>query len=229
MDIERINDHTIKFFVPFQDVEIRGFSKEEVLFQPERGEELFWDIMDELNRMKEVKLESPLWIQVHVTDLGLEVMAIGIRDLNEEEFEGLTAGYLDGALFEQFEKMLGNMRIDGKISMDTFHKMSDWQENSELSRVEEIEVFSCATFEDIIQLSAYEQHLPAIEGIYELESRYYLGINLHAVEKEAYKNMSSLLLEFTEISQMGWMRIQTYGKCMGQSDGLIKIRQAFFG
>ena len=47
MDIERINDHTMKFFITYIDIEDRGFNREEIWYDRERSEELFWEMMDE--------------------------------------------------------------------------------------------------------------------------------------------------------------------------------------
>lgn len=231
MEIERINDHTIKFFVPFQDVETRGFSKEEVLFQPERGEELFWEIMEEINQGEEYELESPLWIQVHVTDLGLEVIAVGIRALNGEAFESLSSGPFEGTILEQLEKILEQLQIDEKGALKALVNRREESNinGAEADKTDEIRVFSFAAFEDIIQLSAYEQQMPEIDGIYVLEGKYYIGVCLDALEGDELKNVRGLLMEFGDVSPIGWVRIQTYGKCLGKSDGLTKIRQAFWG
>ena len=40
-DIERINDHTMKFFITYIDIEDRGFNREEIWYDRERSEELF--------------------------------------------------------------------------------------------------------------------------------------------------------------------------------------------
>ena len=49
MEIERINENTVKFYVSYQDVEQRGFDREEIWYNRERSEQLFWEMMDEVN------------------------------------------------------------------------------------------------------------------------------------------------------------------------------------
>lgn len=41
MEIERVNDSTIRFFITYKDIEARGFEREEIWYNRERGEELF--------------------------------------------------------------------------------------------------------------------------------------------------------------------------------------------
>ncbi|PAE14386.1 adaptor protein MecA, partial [Virgibacillus sp. 7505] len=65
MEIERVNDSTIRFFITYKDIEARGFEREEIWYNRERGEELFYDMMHEASDRDEFELDGPLWIQVH--------------------------------------------------------------------------------------------------------------------------------------------------------------------
>ena len=73
MEIERINENTVKFFLSYLDIEERGFTREEVWYNREKSEELFWEMMDEINEEAEFEVEGPLWIQVHAKKQGIEV------------------------------------------------------------------------------------------------------------------------------------------------------------
>lgn len=53
MEIERINEDTIKFYISYLDLEERGFNQEDVWYDREKSEELFWDMMDELKYEEE--------------------------------------------------------------------------------------------------------------------------------------------------------------------------------
>lgn len=65
MDIERINENTVKFYISYIDIEKRGFSRDEIWFNRDKSEELFWEMMDEINDESDFEVEGPLWIQVH--------------------------------------------------------------------------------------------------------------------------------------------------------------------
>ena len=73
MEIERINENTVKFFLSYMDIEERGFTREEVWYNRDKSEELFWEMMDEINDEAEFEVEGPLWIQVHAMNNGIEV------------------------------------------------------------------------------------------------------------------------------------------------------------
>src|SRR5699024_3766451 len=74
MEIERVNDYTIKLYIYYRDIEERGFNREEIWYNRERGEELFWEMMDEANEHDDFEMDGPLWIQVQAFDKGLEVV-----------------------------------------------------------------------------------------------------------------------------------------------------------
>ncbi len=56
MEIERINEHTVKFYMSYGDIEDRGFDREEIWYNRERSEELFWK-----SWMKFMKKRNSLW------------------------------------------------------------------------------------------------------------------------------------------------------------------------
>src|SRR5699024_9121456 len=74
MEIERINENTIKFYISYIDIEDRGFEREEIWYNRERSEQLFWQMMEEVNHKEEFVVEGPLWIQVQALEKGLEVI-----------------------------------------------------------------------------------------------------------------------------------------------------------
>src|SRR5699024_9952264 len=73
MEIERINENTIKFYISYLDIEDRGFNREEIWYNRERSEQLFWQVMDEAGDQESFDIEGPLWIQVQAMEKGLEI------------------------------------------------------------------------------------------------------------------------------------------------------------
>ena len=75
MEIERINENTIKFYISYMDIEDRGFDREEIWYNREKSEQLFWQVMDEVNYNEEdFHMDGPLWIQVQALEKGLEIV-----------------------------------------------------------------------------------------------------------------------------------------------------------
>src|SRR5574342_130110 len=84
MEIERINENTVKFYISYGDIEERGFDREEIWYNRERSEELFWEMMDEVHGEEEFVVEGPLWIQVQALEKGLD-QHFNPTHLEEEE------------------------------------------------------------------------------------------------------------------------------------------------
>ena len=85
MEIERINDYTVKFYLTYKDIERRGFSRDEVWYDRDRSEELFWGMMDELDDDAKFEIDGPLWIQVHALKEGIEVIVTRAQITAEED------------------------------------------------------------------------------------------------------------------------------------------------
>src|SRR5699024_3500247 len=68
------NENTVKFYISYVDIEDRGFEREEIWYNRERSEQLFWQMMDEVNYKEDFSVEGPLWIQVQALEKGLEII-----------------------------------------------------------------------------------------------------------------------------------------------------------
>src|SRR5690625_1447881 len=89
MEIERINENTVKFYISYVDIESRGFEREEIWYNRERSEQLFWQMMDEVNYKEDFPVEGPLWIQVQALEKGLEIIVTKAQISNEHALESL--------------------------------------------------------------------------------------------------------------------------------------------
>src|SRR5699024_12540870 len=85
MEIERINENTVKFYISYLDIENHGFEKEEIWYNRERSEQLFWHMMDEVNFKEDFSVEAPLWIQVQAMDKGLVIVVKKAKVSKDDE------------------------------------------------------------------------------------------------------------------------------------------------
>lgn len=124
MEIERINENTVKLYISYVDIEERGFDREEIWYNRERSEELFWEMMDEIHYEEEFVPEGPLWIQVQALDTGLEVLVTKAQISK------------DGQRFELPvpEEKLKGLPVDEKIEelLDEHFQINHDQSNNEM-------------------------------------------------------------------------------------------------
>lgn len=221
MDIERINDHTVKFYVSYIDIEDRGFDRNEIWFNRERSEELFWEMMDEIHQEEEFAVEGPLWIQVQALEKGIEVI--------------VTKAQLskDG---QKFEVPIGEDRkidipVDERIESMLDQQFNQGKEEEELESDDDSLQFVIRfrDFEDVISLSHRLELDDVMNQLYSFEGRYYLYVEFLEEHEMAHDldNILSVLLEYGHESPVTIHRLQEYGNQIMEQQALKQVKQYF--
>ncbi|WP_445613744.1 adaptor protein MecA [Geobacillus sp. YF-1] len=223
MEMERINEHTVKFYISYVDIEERGFDREEIWYNRERSEELFWEMMDEVHGESDFSLEGPLWIQVQALEKGLEVVVTKAQlskdgsklelPLPEEKWREFTL-----SADEKMESLFGH-----HFHFGTKAALEDGGEQDVLQFI-----LSFNDFEDILSL-AYRADFSGLSNrLFQFEGRYYLFVEFgdHYSEHEV-DNVLSLLLEYGSDSQLTIYRLEEYGtEIMG--DNALETLKTYF-
>lgn len=212
MDIERVNETTLKFFITYNDIEDRGFDRDEIWYNRERGEELFFEMMNEANDNDDFEMDGPLWIQVHALDKGLEIV--------------VTRGKVSD----------GHVKLEIPVSQD---KDSDEQtvldliaEEEESLSIEDEQleiVIGFRDFEDVISLSHNVYVDDIYNELYHFEGTYYLHVlfNDEGYNEDEQDDILSQMLEYGFESDISIYRMKEYGKEIAKENALTVIRSAF--
>ncbi len=222
MEIERINENTVKFYISYVDIEERGFDREEIWYNRERSEELFWEMMDEVHQEEEFSVEGPLWIQVQALDKGLEVLVTRAqlsKDGQKLELPVSGEKLKDIPVDERIEELLDqhfNPKGDVDVEDDTYEGNLEF-------------LLTFADFEDVISLSKS----PGIDDLptklYSFEDKYYLFVEFpeDQFEEEDIDDKLSILLEFAYESALTIHRVQEYGRLIIDENVFQKLREHF--
>jgi adapter protein MecA 1/2 len=221
MEIERVNEFTIKFFITYRDIEDRGFDREEIWADRERGEELFWEMMDEAHQQEQFPLEGPLWIQVQALDKGLEIIVTRAQMSK------------DG---KKIELPIGDDKLDLPVDQN-IEKLLDQQFQSEEEEFDELEeaeddylsfLISFGDFEDVILLSHTIDSSSFENSLYHFGGKYYLYVtfNPDAPDREQ-DDLLAQLLEYGNDSDLSVYRIQEYGKTIVAEAALEHVQKYF--
>lgn len=211
MEIERVNDTTIKFFVTYKDIEDRGFDRDEIWYNRERGEELFFEMMNEASDRNDFELDGPLWIQVHALEKGLEIV--------------VTRGQVSG----------GNVKLEIPVIQDDDEEIRNHldmlahQETID-SLHEQLEiVIGFNDFEDVIALSESFVIDDVFNELYHFEGKYYLHVvfNDDRYDEDEQDDMLSQMLEYGFESDISIYLIKEYGKEIVANNALPFIRSSF--
>lgn len=222
MEIERINEHTVKFYISYGDIEERGFDREEIWYNRERSEELFWEMMDEVHQEEEFVIEGPLWIQVQALDKGLEVL--------------VTRAQLskDG---QKFELPVPNDKLKDLPVDDKIEELLDQHFNPRHSDIDEdmledepLEfMITFHDFEDVIMLANRTGLDDLITVLYFFEGKYYLYTEFpeDLYDEDTIDNIVSILLEYGYETQLTIYRVREYGKEIIEGNVFTEIRKHF--
>ncbi|MGA9226059.1 MAG: adaptor protein MecA [Mesobacillus sp.] len=222
MEIERINENTVKFYISYMDIEERGFDREEIWYNRDRSEELFWEMMDEVHAEEEFAVEGPLWIQVQALEKGLEVLVTKAQ-LSKEG--------------HKFELPLPNDKLKDLPVDERIEELLDHQFNSKDIDDDEPEfeddlefMLHFKDFEDVITLSKRPGIDKIKTSLYSLSDKYYLYIEFPEQDfsdEEEIDNMLSVLLEYGLESNVTIHRLEEYGNKIIGEDVFSVIRKHF--
>ncbi len=219
MEIERLNESTIKFYITYKDIENRGFDREEIWYNRERGEELFFEMINEANDKENFELEGPLWIQVQALDKGLEIIVTRgqITDGNVRLEIPVSNEHANMPVDENIVDML-----DEKFVKSKYRDQGD--EQQELLDL----VIGFEDFEDIISLSHHFEVRGFKNALYHFENRYYLFVMFtDEFPEEEQDDILSQILEFGYESETTIHRIQEYGKEIIGDEALQALKGMF--
>ncbi|AUJ25795.1 MULTISPECIES: adaptor protein MecA [Virgibacillus] len=223
MEIERINENTVKFYISYMDIEDRGFEREEIWYNRERSEQLFWQMMDEVNFKEDFNVDGPLWIQVQALEKGLEIIVTKAHiSKNGDNIELQTD---DGnAVDFPVDKKIENM-LEDKFSKE------DEEDNEQYNDENLWIIASFKDFEDVIQLSHYfiNDNLGTVETLYHYNDTYYLYMEFleDEIEEEEQENMISKVFEFGNDTDITNHVLSEYGKIIFEQNTFSNIRAYF--
>ena len=224
MEIERINENTVKFYISYIDIEDRGFEREEIWYNRERSEQLFWQMMDEVNYKEDFNVEGPLWIQVQAMDKGLEIIVTKAQvSKNGEKLELQTedGNTVDFPVDKKIENILD----------DKFGKAEDMEVDDEIETENLWIIVSFDEFEDVIQLSHYFDNYikNAEETLYHYNNKYYLYLEFSqdSLDDHEQENIISQVLEFADDTDVTIHFLEEYGKKIFEMDTFEQVRSHF--
>lgn len=221
MEIERINENTVKFFISYVDIEERGFDREEIWYNRERSEELFWEMMEEVHQEQEFSVDGPLWIQVQALEKGLEILVTKAQISKDgQKFELEIPNDKNTPVDEKIEDLL-DQHINSQSSDD-----EDSLDEEEL--LEFLLVFD--DFEDVIMLSKRSGLDDLITRLFHFEGKYYLYVEFPedlTEDEEEIDDMLSILFEFGNETPVTVYRVEEYGKEIISQDVFAEIRKYF--
>ncbi|SIT68801.1 adaptor protein MecA [Edaphobacillus lindanitolerans] len=219
MEIERINENTVKFFISYIDIEERGFTRDEIWYNRDRSEELFWEMMEEVDDEADFAIEGPLWIQVHAMDKGLEVTVTKAQVTRDGK-------QLEPPFGSEDRKRMYGQDESSYADLNDLDYMPEFrQEEDEWADA----TFLIGEFDDLIPLSQVLNGELLRTSLYLFEESYYLHIGFDDLpgDESELEDINSILLEYAQRSNVTIHRLEEYGKVIIADDVFGTIAEHF--
>ncbi|MDF4189445.1 adaptor protein MecA, partial [Ligilactobacillus salivarius] len=194
----------------------RGFDREEIWYNRERSEEIFWEVMDEVHEEEEFAVEGQLWIQVQALDKGLEII--------------VTKAQLskDG---QKLELPIPEDKKQEPASEDLDALLDDFQKEEQAVNQEEKEqklqfVLRFGDFEDVISLSNLNVN-GSKTTLYSFDNRYYLYVAFCNMTDEEVETQLSILLAYTNESSISIHLLEESDQLILSEHALEPIKKHF--
>ncbi|MCG3089658.1 adaptor protein MecA [Sporosarcina cyprini] len=217
MEIERINENTVKFYLSYIDIEERGFTREEVWYNRDKSEELFWEMMDEINDETEFEIEGPLWIQVHAMNNGIEVTVTRAQMPADGDDMEMPFGMDDPRkMFQEDSAIFGKADT---LPDEVNDEPEEWTSD----------MFVFTDFEELISMSRELSNYTVHTSLYQFEEKYYLYVEYDEDSDDARKtDFCSVMTEHGALSNVTIHRLEEYGHVIMESD-VFETIQTYFG
>lgn len=211
--IERINENTLKFYISYVDIEDRGFDREEIWYNRDRSEELFWQIMEEAHHQESFSLEGPLWIQVQALEKGMEILvtrAQASKDGTKAQLPAITSKQLSVPVQNEKSEKKQKEPETGDDDRTTF-------------------ILRFSDIEDVIGLShAFGDDQPTNASLYVYRNAYYLIVAFPEEQPDDFQeDHLSLMLEFGTDSNTTETVLHEYGKRLIDGHALQTLKRYF--
>lgn len=213
MDIERINENTLKLFITYSDIEARGYSREEIWYNRSKGEELFWDVISEVNTEDYFDLDGPIWIHINASEVGLEVV---VTRANFGQDSDSPSGFGDANDLDSQSDLMDD---------DLFPPLP--KELQEEAVIEDAR-FRFKDIDELIPLAKRAAVLGINSALYKYENYYYLYIDFKYYDNiEEAKDVIALCKEYLVPSNMTIHRLIEYGEVIMEEDCFETVLKYF--
>lgn len=213
MEMEHINENTIRVLIKSEDLAARGITFLDLLGNHNEIENFFYSILEEVDIDEEFKGSEAVTFQVLPKGDGLELFIS--KNLPPEGMEN-------------FDEMNDEANED-ITDMLKKHVAAQLQESEQAEDIGNRFVFELLRFEDMIQLAS-EVYLDSVEtNLYQMGNHYYIEIRFMDADVTdiEVENALSYLMEFAQRTSVTPEVLSEYGELIMENDALELTRFYF--
>ena len=218
MEMENINENTIRVLIENSDLEERGITFLDLLGNQKQIESFFYSILEEVDVDNQFHESDAITFQVLPNGNGLELFIS--RGMNgDEDYENVNGS-------SQLEHVVDYIKKQTKNFNEREKKASDMDED-DMAPVEV--VFKFQSFDDFLELAKRMFLESGISSLYYYDKHYYLAV-VYFIDEMTETNLDNEILkalEFAEESDIATEVLSEYGKLVIQDNALEVARHYF--
>ncbi len=216
MEMEHINENTIRVLIGHEDLEERGVSFLDLLGNHKEIENFFYSILEEVDIEEEFRGSEAVTFQVLPKGDGLELFIS--KNLPDEEISQSEDSTVDS---EDVSDFLRQQIIGSDPEEELAGSALEEQERQATCAIED--------FEQVIQLATDVELESAWTDLYLFEERYYLVVHfwMENLNQADVENQIARILEFAEKSDRTPETLNEYGQCLMARNAIERTKFYF--
>ncbi|GEL66038.1 adaptor protein MecA [Marinilactibacillus psychrotolerans] len=218
MEIEHINDDTIRVKIENRDLEERGITFLDLLGNQKQIESFFYSILEEVDIDEEFQESDAVTFQVMPNNNGLELFISKGAQFKEELNDEIDEESTTDPVRMLNEKLSQNVKPDG---LEEYLKAQDVKSREV--------IFMFRNFEQVIMMAQEFSLESGASTLYKYKDQYYLHI-VFFVEEMVIRTMEeeiAHILEFGEKSRISSEVLDEYAEVIMDNSALELIRHYF--
>ena len=218
MEMENINENTIRVLIENSDLEERGITFLDLLGNQKQIESFFYSILEEVDVDNQFHESDAITFQVLPNGNGLELfISKGMN--NEDDFDMANGS-------NQLEHVVDYIKKQTK-SFNERDKTAAATEEEDMAPLEV--VFKFQSFDDFLELAKRMFLESGVSSLYYYDNQYYLAV-VYFIDEMTETNIDNEILkalEFAEESDIAVEILGEYGKLVIQDNALESARHYF--
>jgi len=225
MEMDRLNENTIRVILSTQDLQDRGVTVLDLLGNKKQIESFFYSILDEVDKDHVFSNNEPVTFQIMPNKQGLELLISksddvdGAGSLPLNTLQNSNDEDTDNNQFEYDNAKLGTAEYDE----DTAPYLNDPDTPTKAIIVE------FKDFEDYVQLADLLHLESGVSNLWEYQGKYYLQLILFTDEMHdmTYNDVMAMLSEYSFKTKVTAAVLSEYGKEVMNNTALELTRHYF--
>ncbi|MFC6170192.1 adaptor protein MecA [Loigolactobacillus jiayinensis] len=235
MEMERINDNTIRVLLENEDLSERGITVLDLLGNHKQIENFFYSILEEVDTNHQFQSNDPVTFQVLPNKNGLELF-ISKNLPGDDELDG--GNFVEGTdeVSDYIkQQLLGNddkdkqrkTTVQSATDKDTGDDFSTYLNDPDTPTREV--VLQLQDFEDVIQLAKLLRLDGAVSNLFRYKDAFYLHLIFFVNEtsEESIKDELAIAMEYANQTNVTADVLSEYGKKLMEKSALELLRYYF--